>query len=356
MKSTKLKEMLKVATATVVAVSLFGAILLGANHLTLNAATNEEAYAPPATEYVSIPENPIPQEAQALVLTVIDMSWDEADPMALSMEEAAQIGAQYIYDVFGVCIDGMYVEMSFSPPRWATRSFWRGEVSVQNRYTRERMEYANERMEEFFYNNPDALELGRSLVEVCGNFVDLSGLFEHIPAKFYFTIDAVTGERIDVWNNELQMRGRTNEDIIAARHAFIALYERGYNLRDAEVSEEEMNELLQITKTAGKFQFVNTTIVDVTFLSATNDITLDDNGDPTLIPGFALVEVIDDTGRVAFISICRETLQVVSINTMQNDMLPFDEQPEGHFIRRYNGEEEGIRYGAVYIGEYYIGE
>jgi len=348
MKSAKIKERLKAATAAVVAVGLFGGLLLGLNNLTLNAAINEETYAPPATEYVSIPENPVYNEDQPVALTVIDMAWEEADPLALSMEEAAQIGAQYIYDVFGVCIDGMYVEMGFAPPRWATRSVWRGEVSVQNRNTRERMDYANERLEEILRENPYALEWS-SGVEDCGNFVDLSGLFEYIPANFYFSIDAITGERIDVWNNDLQMRGHTSEDMIAARLAFIELYEQGYNLRDVEVSDEEKNELVQIAMNYGQIQFVNTTVADVDFMSATNDITLDENGELVIIPGFALFDVTDDTGRVARITICRETLLAVSINTMQNDMLPFDELPEGTFIRIYGDDEDAVyhRYTVV---------
>ena len=82
-----------------------------------------------ATEYVNIPESNLPQPGQqARSMTVIDTSMGEVNPLAISPEKAAEIGAQYIYDIFGVCISGMYVEVEYMA--FTTRTFLREKYLV----------------------------------------------------------------------------------------------------------------------------------------------------------------------------------------------------------------------------------
>jgi len=83
------------------------------------------------------------------------------------MEEAAQIGAQYIWDVFGESIDGMYVEIMFAAWPSQSRTYWMGVV---------------------FPSNPDSMET-----------TDLQSRLHRAHNELYrFAIDAVTGLRVDI--------------------------------------------------------------------------------------------------------------------------------------------------------------
>jgi hypothetical protein len=48
---------------------------------------------------------------------------------AISPEEAAQIGALYIWEMFGESINGMAVEISYHSMSHFTKAFWLGHVA-----------------------------------------------------------------------------------------------------------------------------------------------------------------------------------------------------------------------------------
>jgi len=326
MKASKIKEMLKVAAVSLAAIGMFGALLLGANNLTLSASTRGETIISPATEYVSIPDSNLPAPGQqSPSMTVIDTSVFDVSPLALSPEEVAQIGAQYIMDIFGVCIDGMYVEVEFMERDvFFSRTFWRGSVSTNNRYTLERVAAQIEYIEAFFRDNPEGSE-GWYARKNDRGFIDLAQNFEHIPADFYFIIDALTGERIDIQHHTAETRGRSGDEFGAIRQAAIE-QGLGHSRPDVNLSESDELSLTQIAAYYGQRHFVSTTVVDVELIDAFDDFALDDDGIAVTITGFAHFNVTDDTGRVARIAICMKTMQVTSINTMNNDILPFNER------------------------------
>jgi len=61
------------------------------------------------------------------VLQVFDSPYS-IPAAAMSPEDAAQIGAHYIWDVFGTNIDGILVQMSFNDPSEMLNSWWEGYV------------------------------------------------------------------------------------------------------------------------------------------------------------------------------------------------------------------------------------
>ena len=126
MKKTRYKEIAKMAVVSAFAIGIFSAVLIGANNLAFAAATNGTQAIPSATEIADTPLVAAPADFQAPNLNVISSSSNNVhanntiSAAAMSMENAAQIGAQYIWDVFGESIDGMYVEMMFA--NWPSQS------------------------------------------------------------------------------------------------------------------------------------------------------------------------------------------------------------------------------------------
>jgi len=151
----KVSEVVKVMATSLVLVGAFGFALMGANRL---AFTNASARTVdiPQFEAMSVSQGmnasaSSAENMQALVanalaaeqtprrdLTVNETSFDSwmwgnhiMDENTLSAEEAAQIGAQYIYEVFGECVDGATVEMTFNGHlrHRGTLGMWIGTVS-----------------------------------------------------------------------------------------------------------------------------------------------------------------------------------------------------------------------------------
>jgi len=101
--------------------------------------------------------------------TVEEADWqtDDVPACAMTAEEAARIAEQYIWDVFGKSIEGMYVTMSYSDC-WLrpSKGRWTGSVSL----------------------TPQDMEAYHAYV-ICSSLIDI---------KFTFTIDSITGERLEI--------------------------------------------------------------------------------------------------------------------------------------------------------------
>ena len=136
----KFNEIVKTTALSLLSIGVFGAALVGANHFSLANAENRTLEMPPveamsvsltnATSITSETSNNGTSLGAALSamnssnrnLIVNETSLDswiwggnhEKGENALSAEEAAQIGAQYIYEIFGECIDGAIVQMTFN--------------------------------------------------------------------------------------------------------------------------------------------------------------------------------------------------------------------------------------------------
>lgn len=367
-KASKIKEILRVTAATITAVTIFGSALLGANLLTLQAATSGETYLP-VPQTVSIPDNPVdtvPEGFQPPTVNIINTTVGDCEvpPLALSLEEAAQIGAQYIWDMFGESIDGMYVELSFANWDHLTRAIWQGAVSTHDRDTLARNKYHNTLHEEMMTRT----DAGEDPMELRRDIETRAQAMRYEQADFYFTIDAVTGMRIDVFKNSVVMRGMTMHE----SEAINEYIQRNWghdrdNWHDAftpDISRQEQEALVQVAKEYAQRHFNNTTVVNAEFGGAfVNFVYIDGVITREISVNF---RVTDDTGRDAYVAMHQGT--VVSISTLRNDMVlttmrvemeashewfSYEELDDYGYIRRRHIliEEDGtVREGAVQDG------
>lgn len=128
-------------------------------------ATNESLYASQtlhleelAHASYDLPQEVYPKELyfiSANLTVILSPYQDNVPPSVMSMEDAAQIGARYIWDVFGESIDGMYVVMFHTNWVGHIRQHWGGNVF-------------------------------------------LTEATEPFDPSFFFLIDSSTGERIDI--------------------------------------------------------------------------------------------------------------------------------------------------------------
>jgi len=178
----KAKEIFRVAGVTVLALVFFSVSLIGVNTIAFaNAASNRA----PITA-VEIQEFPIalavPNTEERMVnqvtphippsITVVSspFRYDAAPPTAMSMEDAALMGAEYVWDVFGANLDGKYVIMNYMNC-WLRpgHGIWQGVVALGGDAPQ---------AEWFSVTNTVSWEWGET--------------------TFSFTIDSVTGERMDI--------------------------------------------------------------------------------------------------------------------------------------------------------------
>ncbi|MCL2361848.1 MAG: hypothetical protein FWC73_08565 [Defluviitaleaceae bacterium] len=321
----KFKEIARVTIATMAAVGIFGSALLGANTWTLQAATAGETYVPPAVEDVSIPDNPVPEEAQALGLTVINITDDAITipSTALSMEEAVQVGARYIMDVFGADIDGMYIDFEFSDWDHMTRSLWFGIVSSVYRNTRER----NQRLHEFNDAFLARINAGEDPDVLGDDWHSFDDKYPYIPGYFYFFIDAITGERIDIWRpSPSQHRWRA----WSAEHSNLineyVEHKWGGDWGAAlsrEITPATIDEYSLIAAAYAQRHFNNSTVVNVEFNDVSTSLVVGDNRTVEHVIFLAFI-VTDDTGRAAGVLICKDNRMVISIHTNHNDVRPME--------------------------------
>ena len=325
---TKVKEFIKIAAICALSIGAFSAAFTGFNNLAFTAATggnvplpitqeqDSEPFEMQSTTYVVQAELPTQAdpaveevgEFVATTLTVIgvtDHNFHTIPISAMPMETAAQIGAEYIWDVFGVSIDGMYVTMFYSAWQGHAREHWHGQV---------------------FLTRADAMST------------------ERFNPVFWFAIDSETGKRIDISYSSQTSNQPHDDDAIRVwrmSDELIALHEMG----DAEImhyfgmSQEELEQYERRALRYAKRHFNESTVADIalgtTVIGANGEAIslpgvrlgpwIDENGElTTLIMGFTFA-VTDDTGREAEIMINTENSMfggTVHIFTQQNDRIP----------------------------------
>ena len=150
MTKSKTNEFFKLMAIAVLCIGIFGAVFMGINSLALAAATEAEII-PLTTAAVDIPTSTNRQDDDTADTTTeyyqAAYAYDNTPHTALnivlqeytyqilphagaiSAEEAVQIGARYIYDVYGECIDGLTVRMMYADPESTTRAIWLGLVA-----------------------------------------------------------------------------------------------------------------------------------------------------------------------------------------------------------------------------------
>ena len=335
-------------------VGLFGCALLGTNIWMLHAATDSETYLPPAVEDIAIPDNPVPEETETLNINLTNVTVEETEipSTALSMEEAAGIGAQYIMDIFGEDIDGMYIEFEFSDWDHMTRSMWFGVVSGVYRNSTQRNLRIRELRDEFATRSA-ASEYSIWIDDTY--WYEIMNAYPYIHGYFYFMIDAITGERIDIWRPSATNRGWTREESDVITEYIEREWQNNWDdLFNRETDPAIIEEFSPIALDYAGRHFINSTVVDVEFNGAMISLVVDDNNAVVHLMSLAFL-VTDDTGRVAGVIITQDDHMVTSISTSRNDIVPWDESSFGYWeLEEYELEDGsiGVRRAPYVFREY----
>lgn len=326
------KDLLKVAGATALTLTLAVSAFTAANNLAFAAATQPEQLTLTTPAAVTTPDNSAPktEESQAAFiepeLTIImNKNLDEngkpysnniPGANAISYEEAAKIGAQYIWDLYGESIDGKTVEMTYSTQPYSSRAYWHGTV-------------ANSKDDLRIPENYETYPAEEGYTMAATNLVD--------KTLYYFVIDAVTGERVSINPNlsipEPDDLGEGKTYTLSPVQLEAMQYEAPANV----------DEYAKIAEEFAQMHFNHSEVTSVDFVR----ISLNQGDRAASIEAakayreaykagkdkpftFTLYEVgreitfhvTDDTGRVANISINMDTKQVLYLNTMDSDFIP----------------------------------
>jgi len=333
MKKNRVKNALKAAAVSALAIGIFSTALIGANGLAFAAATNGTQTVPITSEAASTPLNlleefqapgqaeelydpqDLPTEGfQAPDLTVIaspSLNYHANNTVsahAMPMEEAAQIGAQYIWDVFGTNIDGLYIEMFFAAHASHSSSWWTGNIFVENP------------------DNPTQ------------NYViNVDGDEKFATPVYTFTINAITGERSDISYMGQQGRITPENDNSNRCNIRMALVESGwFNMNIYEqsalvgISSESLEGYTQTARRLAESQFGISNVSEARLVRLIVNGMIDDVVDLAALQFSAL----SNTGREAIISFpsTDSTFNTVSILTNHNDFIPgfqFDDNGSG---------------------------
>jgi hypothetical protein len=300
MKIGKIHDLLRIFVLSVISIALFSMAVLGVNHLAFAAATNR-----PRPLWLAV--SPDPLLANAVIsentnlfrnITVIENSGHSPTMIpsyTITVDEAAQIGADYILAVFGVDVEGMYMRFDYGQSYGYARSYWNGNVA----YTR------------------DALESGGFGGDIL----------------FNFTVDSLTGQWIDIWQSggrrltqpELNRFGRTRNELVN-----VAWFEMDTNERIEfmNITPETLDYYTQKAEDLARRQFSGTSVVDVSLGGQGTDINIlhiaeADGSERFTLESFTFIAV-DETGREAVITVPAKdaVYSSVIILTMHNDIIP----------------------------------
>jgi len=317
MTKQKVREIAKVVAMTVLSIGLFSTALMGVNSWAFARATNAtHSFALP-TEAVEITETLPPEGFIPPDITISLSPWQygEISAQAMPMEEAAQIGAEYIWEVFGTCLDGMHIEMHFSDWDWHARTHWHGNVYSSEQAAIDQ-NARDKAVTEALTRDPDA---------------DTTVYGLHEPPLYSFMIDAVTGLRVDIhYNNPSTVRIVSSVSAEAAMASRRAMAESG--VWDMDIYEqmaylgfspEQLEAYAQTAAELAQRHFNNSTVEDVQLSHLSIGPNFD--GDVNLMVLVGLVfTATDDAGREASVRIPAGTpvFNSVSISTQHNDFIP----------------------------------
>jgi len=219
MKNPVCKKIIKAVAVSALAFGLIGAAFIGANSTVFasNTSASESVMA-------SAPSNvtPVTQTnafaAQDLRVYDKTESGTTVSIHAISIDEAAQIGARYISDVFGADIDGMVVEMRYQNLQpHSLKSLFSGTVS------------------------------------------------NGTEVAFNFMLDALTGERMMV---SRPANNATNADVSEAWAMMQRAAGSGQCAFPIELSQGELDIYLQVARDFAQKHFNNSNVADVSFTIA----------------------------------------------------------------------------------------
>ena len=283
------KNFMKVTAIAVLAIGLFSAAFLGINELAFAASTNGVENIPLMAS-VDMPTVPAPPEGfQSPKIAVIDdiqasyFSPAQRRANALSAEEAAEIGAQYIWELFGESIDGTVLVMTYTHWPNSTRSVWVGSVL-----------------------EPEGIDVNTFTQETFD---------PNVRRLFSFNIDSVTGMRMDMFadSNFSTLAGISElcwETVVSGAMEPTFTTHPGHETAAREFAQRHFNA---------------STVVDIQFqaeMSTPLVLDQDVNGNIFATDYSLKFYVTDNTGRTAELVISMQTGQLLFLWTSHNDVIP----------------------------------
>jgi len=307
----KLKEIERIAVVTVLAIAFFTAALLGVNHFAFATTLNtivpliavEIHEEPPivtvqsAALRLAATDEPthIPFEAGSFSIVDRALLLPELVPSsAMPMEDAAMVGAEYIWDMFGASIEGKYVIMNYSEC-WIRpgRGLWIGNVVTGDDTN-------------MYWNSPNR-----------------DGSWRWGEVIFSFTIDAVTGERRAIHyssprgNHAPRMFAMDTHSLWETEVGQALLNKNGFEIADfIGLPRERIDAYRQDALALGTAQFPNSRVIGVelgmTFSTSSGSmrmpgvhIVLDRNDRGEIVGTFDGIDftVTDEHGTEAIVSI-----------------------------------------------------
>ena len=142
----KQKNILKLTAATLAIIGAGTILFYSAAEVTLAANAKKTETIPTSYQVPDNPETALPapqakeENSEKINYSVSMDSLNTGTPtdMDLTMEEAAQAGARYLKNIYGLDLEGAYVYMSYYPgTETFPRAFWSGDVLFQKEQTPE---------------------------------------------------------------------------------------------------------------------------------------------------------------------------------------------------------------------------
>jgi len=278
MSNRKGRGIIITAVASVLSIGIFSALFIGANSIGLAEATGKTGTIAPRQAVVAptaaaanadadltadVSDIGIIEDSQIPAMTIYESSRDgianhPRSASALTMEEAAEIGAYYIWDMFGDSIYGKHVEMFYTAFPSSTRTYWHGSVS------------------------------------------DSSGELAYLNAIYTFTIDAISGERVSA----TQIVRREDERTMRSSEEALASIEL-YNARS--------DEFIPLVEEFASKHFGNTKLESIELAFA---------GGRVVGEAIITFNVTDETGREARMTFDFYTRWLSSVCSQMSDIVP----------------------------------
>jgi hypothetical protein len=269
MKKTKFTAIRKVFSvlALVLAITVF----TGSNSVAFAAATKPATAASAAQG-----------EFKPLKLTIVRNDNDSPNhpgKAAMGYEKAAQIGAQYIWEMFGESIDGKAVEMLYAAWPHSSKTYWIGDVFADTKKI------------------PNTPYFERT--------------DDDSPYLYRFYIDAVTGEWVRITEKQPKPKESKVKETVGL-DKFLAMMEQ---------PPAGIDEYIKIAKAFAQKHFTKTKVVDAEFLRYICNANKGSIFQIEIYEKGAVVSitVTDDTGRVAEVDVDMDTKRAYSLNTSNSD-------------------------------------
>ncbi len=231
------------------------------------------------------------------------------DANAMSMEEAALIGAQYIYDMYGENIDGKSVVINYSAFPSQSRAHWIGNIA----------------------DHEDALEYAAYNKDPAKYFDDENYVYDAV-VNYYFSIDAVTGERISITKYDYSTDWGTGKPFPMTMNELNTLqYE----------APDDVETYAELARAFAEKHFSHSQVASVEFTNISINLGSNEleqlnaareavQSDMDMPYDFTVYEkgrkisfnVTDDTGRVARMTIDIDSKQLSYLDTSDSDFIP----------------------------------